>query len=198
MFLENSHFCKKDHSCLSAYRDSQPNEGNSRERQRCDPAATSGKCAFTNSLALHSCLQALANYPWERESDMQEYFKRMGGGEGEYVYINSIACSFDRFGTGRERLHTTRGVTYTALFLPNKESLEMWREKQDNKVAYHFNMMFGSSLALWGRDNGLPMDNTSSQFAEVILNSRVGKRGLKDISKPYLAWAVRSTAAIGF
>lgn len=39
---------------------------------------------------------------------MQEYFKRVGGGAGEYVYIKIVACSFGRFGTGRENLQPTR------------------------------------------------------------------------------------------
>lgn len=127
MSLEKlSFFCKRDHSCLSKYGNSQPNEGNSRERQRYNPTATPGKCIFTNSLALHSCSQALANYPREGESVMQEYFKKMGGGAGEYVCINSIACSFDRFGTGREHLHRyKREVMYAALLLHKKELLEM-------------------------------------------------------------------------
>lgn len=64
---------------LSGYRPSQPKEGNSRERQRCSPAPSPGKCIFTNSLTLPSCLQTLANYPQEGESSMQEYFKRMRG-----------------------------------------------------------------------------------------------------------------------
>lgn len=85
-----------------------------------------------------------------------------------------------------------------ALLSPNEELLEMQREKQDSKVLHHLSMLFGSSFALWGRDAGLPMDNAPSQYAEVILNSKGVKQGLKDISEPYLTWAVRSKAAIWF
>lgn len=62
---------------------------------------------------------------------------------------------------------------YAALLLVNKELLEMQREKQDSKELHHLNTMLGSSLALWGRDAGLPMDNVPSQYAEVILNGKV-------------------------
>lgn len=37
---------------------------------------------------------------------------------------------------------------YAALLLPNKELLEMQREKQDSKALQHLNVMLGSSLAL--------------------------------------------------
>lgn len=74
---------------------------------------------------------------------------------------------------------------YAALLLPNKELLEVQREKKDSKVLHHLNMMLGSSLALGGRDTGLPRDNVPSQYAEIILNGKVVKQGL-DGSKIYL------------
>lgn len=87
---------------------------------------------------------------------------------------------------------------YEALLLPNKELLEMQREKRDSKALQLLNMMLGSCLALWGRDAGLPRDAAPSQNAEDILNGKVVKQGLKDISKPYPTWAVRSKTAIWF
>lgn len=76
---------------LSGYRASQSKEGNNRERHRCNPAPTPGKCIFANSLTLPSCLQTLANYPQEGESSMQEYFKRMEGEGGENLEIKLLA-----------------------------------------------------------------------------------------------------------
>lgn len=37
---------------------------------------------------------------------------------------------------------------HAALLLPNKEFLEMQREKQDSKMLHHLNKMLGCSLAL--------------------------------------------------
>lgn len=87
---------------------------------------------------------------------------------------------------------------YAALLLPNKELLEMQREKQDSKALQHLNVMLGSSLALWGRDAGLPRDAAPSQNAEGILNGKVVKQGLKDIPKPHPTRAVRRKTAIWF
>jgi len=54
MSLEKPHFCKRNHSLLSVYRDYQSNEGHSKERQRSNQQLLQEK-AFLQIVCLCTC-----------------------------------------------------------------------------------------------------------------------------------------------